>query len=247
MPAERTYPRPIPRKGRQIDEMRQLWRRPVVFLACREGIHSMFWAGGLDLPLQTCIANRVHIGAGLGIRAWRSIRPVLRTKKSSGDADPWANFKCVLQAVVVVVVVVKCLVGSRNNFEASTPGGRPPDQTQSARHRYRGPALKRASSPDWNFRCRPPPKWQGGARHRAKPVARHSAQRSLPSDVGLVGHGPVPGSRSRAVSSPAVENRAGCLPSADVYRRAETGMLRNHQKPILLFKEACPCCGYPRP
>lgn len=66
----------------------------------------MFWAGGLDLPLQTCIASRVHIGAGLGIRAWRSIRPVLRTKKSSGDADPWVNFKCVLQPVVAVVVVV---------------------------------------------------------------------------------------------------------------------------------------------
>lgn len=83
------HPKPIPRKGRRIDEMRQLCRRPVVFTLSGGHFHVFTY-----LPLQTCIASRVHIGAGLGIRAWRSIRPVLRTENSSGDDDPWVNFKC---------------------------------------------------------------------------------------------------------------------------------------------------------
>lgn len=85
------HPRPIPRKGRRIDEVHHLCRprhRPVVFGSSGGHFHVF-----THLPLQTCIASRVHIGAGLGIRGWRSIRPVLRTKRGSGDVDPSVNFK----------------------------------------------------------------------------------------------------------------------------------------------------------
>lgn len=64
---------------------------------------------------------------------------------------------------------------------------------------------------------------------------------SLPSDVGLVGQGPVPGSRSRAVSLLLWRNRAGCLPFGRSLPPGGDGNAGTG-KPISLIKEACPCC-----